>query len=69
MTAANKDGLIIDNAVIDVTAIDEGIRGKDYLVVKEDDITVKSGGDVLKSDNEDNATLGYVSMRLFISKN
>ena len=33
------------------TAVDDGIRGKDYLVVNGGTITVTSGGDGLKADN------------------
>ncbi len=46
---------------VNVTAKDDGIRGKDYLVIKDNPkITVKSGGDGLKSDNADDATRGYI---------
>jgi hypothetical protein len=46
-----------------VNAKDDGIRGKDYLVVEDGNITVKAGGDGLKSDNETDATLGYVLIK------
>jgi len=46
---------------VDVTAKDDGIRGKDYLIVKDGaKITVKAGGDGLKSDNAEDATRGYI---------
>jgi hypothetical protein len=46
---------------VNVTAVDDGIRGKDYLVVKDDvHITVNAGGDGLKSDNDVDATRGYI---------
>lgn len=45
---------------VNVTAADDGIRGKDYLVIRDANITVKSGGDGLKSDNADDATRGYI---------
>lgn len=57
---STKDGLVIAGGTIVVDAVDDGIRGKDYLVVTGGDITVTSGGDALKSDNEDDASLGYV---------
>lgn len=63
---ASKDGLVISGGTITVTAADDGIRGKDYLVVRERDsapqITVTAAGDGLKSDNEEDATKGYISL-------
>lgn len=50
---ASKDGLLIHSGTINVDAIDDGIRGKDYLVIQDGTIAVTSGGDSLKSDNED----------------
>ena len=59
---ASKDGLIIAGGAITVDAADDGIRGKDYLVVKDGAITVTAQGDGLKSDNEEDATKGYISI-------
>lgn len=57
---ASKDGLIITSATIVVQAVDDGIRGKDYLVVRDGNITVNAQGDGLKSDNQEDATKGYI---------
>jgi len=54
---ASKDGLVIEAGGITVDAVDDGIRGKDYLVVE-----VTAQGDGLKSDNEEDATKGYISI-------
>jgi hypothetical protein len=59
---ASKDGLVIASGTINVSAVDDGIRGKDYLVVEDGTITVNAGGDGLKSDNAEDAALGYVSV-------
>jgi len=59
---ASKDGLIIKNGTITVHAVDDGIRGKDYLVIKDGTVTVISMGDALKSDNDEDATRGYISI-------
>ena len=59
---ASKDGLTIASGTIAVASADDGIRGKDYLIVDDGDITVNAGGDGLKSDNADDAALGYVSI-------
>ena len=57
---ASKDGLVIREGAITVTAPDEGIRGKDYLVVRGGTLDVTAGGDGLKSDEDEDADLGYV---------
>lgn len=57
---AGKDGLVIRDATIVVTAPDEGIRGKDYLVVRSGTLDITAGGDGLKSDEDEDAALGYV---------
>jgi hypothetical protein len=55
-----KDGLVID-ADVQVTAVDDGVRGKDYLVVQGGTITVDAdGGHALKSDNDSDSGAGYV---------
>ncbi len=52
---ASKDGLIIASGTIAVNAVDDGIRGKDYLVVNAE-------GDGLKSDNEEDAVHSNAGM-------
>lgn len=58
----SKDGLLIKNATISLTSVDDGIRGKDYLIVNNANITANVKGDGLKSDNEDDAGAGYISI-------
>ena len=48
--------------MLTVDAVDDGIRGKDYLLVKDGQITVQAGGDGLKSDMRGRPTLGYVTI-------
>jgi hypothetical protein len=60
---ASKGGLVIDSGTITVNAVDDGIRGKDYLVINAGTITVNAQGDGLKSDNADDATLGYITVQ------
>lgn len=62
---SSKDGLIIatgGSGNITVNAVDDGIRGKDYLVVKSGTLVVNAGGDGLKSDNAEDATKGYIQV-------
>jgi hypothetical protein len=57
---SSKDGLVILGGTITVTAKDDGVRGKDYLVIADGTVKVTAGGDGLKSDNEDDDTVGYL---------
>ncbi len=60
---ASKDELIITGGTLNVMAVDDGIRGKDYLLIQDGDIIVTAGGDALKSDNANDAALGYISIQ------
>ena len=50
------------SGTITVSAKDDGIRGKDYLIIADGTVNVTAEGDGLKSDNEDDDTVGYVSI-------
>lgn len=54
------DGLVIADGNITVNAVDDGLRGKDYVIVSGGTLKITSGGDALKSDNETDADRGYV---------
>lgn len=59
-----KDGVILDGGTITVDALDDAIRGKDYLVVIDGDINVTTAlGDGLKSDNADDVTTGFITIK------
>lgn len=59
---ASKDGLVIDGPTLIVDAVDDGIRGKDYVVIRSGEITVTSGGDGIKADNDTEAERGYIAL-------
>ncbi|GAA3224933.1 carbohydrate-binding domain-containing protein [Oerskovia jenensis] len=60
---ASKDGLVIAGGTLTVDAGDDGLRGKDYLVVTDDaSVTVTAAADGLKSTNADDETMGYVAV-------
>ncbi|MFE4466919.1 carbohydrate-binding domain-containing protein [Oerskovia sp. NPDC056781] len=59
----SKDGLVVAGGDLTVDAGDDGIRGKDYLVVTDDaSVTVTAAADGLKSTNADDETMGYVAV-------
>jgi hypothetical protein len=60
---ASKDGLIITGGSnITITAVDDGIRSKDYIVINGATIKVTAGGDGLKSDETDDGSKGFVTI-------
>lgn len=60
---ASKDGLVILSGTVKVTSVDDAVRGKDYLVISGGELAVTAEGDGLKSDNEDDDTVGYVLLQ------
>ena len=60
---SSKNGLIITGSTtIKVKAADDGLRGKDYLVVESGTLMVEAGGDALKSSEGDDETKGFISL-------
>ncbi|KAA8738323.1 carbohydrate-binding domain-containing protein [Actinomyces johnsonii] len=60
---SSKNGLIITGSgTINVKADDDGLRGKDYLVVESGKLTVEAGGDALKSSEDNDETKGFISL-------
>ncbi len=49
----SKDDLVIVSGNINVTAVKDGLRGKDSLLIKDGTFVIKSGSDGLISTNED----------------
>jgi hypothetical protein len=59
---SSKDGLTISGGIIAINSVDDGIRGKDYLTIKDANITVNAEGDGLKSDEDEDASKGFISI-------
>jgi hypothetical protein len=58
----SKDGLVIDGPTINITSVDDGIQGKDYLVIRNGTFTIDVDGDGLKSNNDEDEDLGYIQI-------
>lgn len=57
---ASTDDLVVLSGDITVDAVDDGLRGKDSLTVEGGTLEVTAGGDALKSDQDDDATTGWI---------
>ena len=58
----SKDTLLIDGVTLTVNAANHGINGKDSCTVQGAAVTVTAGGDGLRSTNDSDAALGWVSL-------
>lgn len=56
----SKDGLKIESGTYHVDALDDGIRGKDYVYILDGNFTIASDGDAIKATNTEDTELGYV---------
>jgi hypothetical protein len=56
----SKGGLVVRSGRIVATSVEDGIRGKTYLVVRGGSFTVNAGSDAFKGDKESTANAGYV---------
>jgi len=57
-----KDTLQIYDGAISVTAVNNGINGKDSNTIDSASVTVSCGGDAIRSTNDTDETLGWVSV-------
>ncbi len=55
-----KDDLKLVSGVINVTSVNDGIKGKNYIAIKDATITIASNGDGLQSNNTEDSTKGYI---------
>ncbi len=58
----SNDDLKIIEGTLTITAVDDGIVGKDMVAVKTADITISAGGDGIKSTNDTDAGKGFIAI-------
>lgn len=60
---STDDGLIVKSGVLEVSAVDDALRGKDYLIVRGGTVRASaSTGHALKSDEEENTGAGFITV-------
>jgi hypothetical protein len=57
---ASKDDLKIVSGNITVTAVNDAIKGRDSIAVKDGVLTLNAGGDGMQSNNDEDLERGYV---------
>jgi len=58
----SKDGLVINDGIYNLNAINHGIKGKDYLTINGGELNVTAIGDGIKSTNYETELVGYVEI-------
>ncbi len=58
----SKDDLILANCTLDITAVGDGVKGKDCVEIVNANLTVNAGGDGIQASNTEDTAKGYVSI-------
>lgn len=56
----SKDDIVITGGKITVNAVDNAVKGKDYVAVADGDLTLTAGGNGINSSNNTDASMGFV---------
>lgn len=59
----SKDGLAIENGIINVNSKGAGVCGKDYIDIANVNLNVNAGTDGLRSDNITESSKGYITIK------
>lgn len=57
---AGKNDVLIVDTELSVTAVNHGIKGKDCICIQNGTITIKAGGDGMKTTNTEDAERGFI---------
>ena len=56
----SKDDLVITGGTLTVTAVEDGLRGRDCVKIADGTFDVTAGADAIKSSNDEDGTRGFV---------
>lgn len=56
----SKDDLVITGGALTVTAVEDGLRGRDCVKIADGTFDVTAGADAIKSSNDEDGTRGFV---------
>ena len=60
---ACTDDLLFISGTYDITAVDDGIRGKDSVIIEDGNFKITAGADGIKTTNEEDSTEGYIIIK------
>ncbi len=58
----SKDDLVVVSGTYNISAVEDGLRGRDGVKVRDGVFTIQAGGDGIKSNKDDDPTKGFVSI-------
>lgn len=58
----SKDDLKITGGNIEVTSVNDAVKGRDSIAIKNANITINAGGDGLQSTNDEDSAKGYIAV-------
>ena len=58
----SKDDLVVTGGILNVTAVEDCLRGRDCVKIADGNFTLTAGGDGIKSNKDTKATQGFVSI-------
>lgn len=58
----SKDDLVVVSGTYNISAVEDGLRGRDSVKVRDGVFAIQAGGDGIKSNKDDDSTKGFVSI-------
>ena len=58
----SKDDLVITDGVYNISAVEDGLRGRDSVKISGGTFVIEAGGDGIKSNRDDKPTKGFVTI-------
>lgn len=58
----SKDDLVVVSGTYNVSAVEDGLRGRDCVKIRDGVFAIEAGGDGIKSNKDDNPVKGFVSI-------
>ena len=58
----SKDDLVVVSGTYNISAVEDGLRGRDSVKVRDGVFTIQAGGDGIKSNKDDDPMKGFVSI-------
>ena len=58
----SKDDLVVVSGTYNISAVEDGLRGRDCVKIRDGVFAIEAGGDGIKSNKDDKPTKGFVSI-------
>lgn len=58
----SKDDLVVVSGTYNISAVEDGLRGRDCVKIRDGVFTIEAGGDGIKSNKDDDPAKGFVSI-------